>query len=349
MKYQIGGTTIKFESLEWPVYKKYEIISVVDYVERQNRKARQQLLASVPDFYERIYEDLADIHVIVPDYEGHFEIYDPLEYKSSIVQCTMKIYRKAKLKQILDEIPDRNIIDWVSKYGLPYKTSRRLRLTIQGDEGDHNAADSLAGGTSYYESVMEKAFGRYVMFRQTFQVLMDEAINIQKGYIAYSRREKDGMFEAFNILVPSAQDEGFWEILNIGLEEDRKIKDDHLTEYLIKVLPGLISERLAGYLKFVSPALLSQPSETNPNEYMFKPTWKVFDLWTIMIVQIYEYISKNQKFKKCEWCGQEFVADEPRRKFCPVTYSIGGKRKIEQNVRSYCQNAHAVKKFRTDP
>ena len=261
----------------------------------------------------------------------------------------MKIYSKAKSRHILDEIPDRNIIEWVSKYGLPYKTSRRLRLTIQGDEGDPNSSDSHAGDAFYYEKLMEKAFGRYVMFRQTFQVLMDEAINIQKGYIAYSRREKNGMFEAFNFLVPSAQDEGFWEILNEGLEEDRKIKDEHLTEYIIKVLPGLISERLAGYLKFVSPALLSQPSETNPNEYMFKPTWKVFDLWTVMIVQIYEYIGKNQKFKKCQWCGQEFAADDPRRKFCPNTYYFNGHRNPIKNERSFCQNAHSVKKFRGKP
>ena len=149
--------------------------------------------------------------------------------------------------------------------------------------------------------------------------------------------------------MPSAQDEGFWEILNESLEEDGKIKDEHLTEYLIKVLPGLISKRLAGYLKFVSPALLSQPSETNPNEYMFKPTWRAFDLLTVMIVQIYEYIAKNQKFKKCEWCGQEFASDDPRRRFCPVTHYFNDHRNIIKNERSYCQNAHAVKKFRTDP
>ena len=353
--YQIGGAAIKLAELKCPVYKKYEIISVVKYVERQNENARQTLEIFVPDFLERINENFGDdTAIIVPDFSQLPEYYDPLEYKESIVQYTMKIYMDAETKGVRENISDENIKSWVEKYGLPYKTARKLRLGIQDDEGDNNDADSVSEGQFFYEKEMEKAFGHYAMFRETFCTLMKEAIGINKGYIAYSKKDSlnsgkavDEMLEAFNCMASSKQYDEILEILNDKLDEPTSVKNDRLFEVLENRLPGIISERLAGYLKFVSPALLVKPSEKDPqNHLLFEPSWQAFDLWTVMILQIYEYIARNQQYKTCLFCGLEFPSNDPKRKFCPNTIAFNGKKNPIKNARSYCQNAFAVKQYR---
>ena len=119
------------------------------------------------------------------------------------------------------------------------------------------------------------------MFRETFCTLMKEAIGINKGYIAYSKKDSlnsgkavDEMLEAFNCMASSKQYDEILEILNDKLDEPTSVKNDRLFEVLENRLPGIISERLAGYLKFVSPALLVKPSEKDPqNHLLFEPSW----------------------------------------------------------------------------
>lgn len=336
----IGGSEIGFDKLTWPVYPDYEIINIYDYVGRKDSNAQAKLYKYMPNFDDCV-NNLFDQFVIVPVGKNPSFNYEPLKYKTTIFSDIMKIFQQTDTQVSTDEVIANKALEFVKKYGLLYKTSRMSTLKIQGDEGKHNGSDAYSADAWILEKNMELALGEYTMLMQNFIVLMEEAINLGKGYMAYAYNDFGEMFETFNVLASNNYE--FVREQFFDEEVDFAKRDVNLMNNLKKYLPQILSERLAGYLKFISPALLVRYSE---EEYYFEPTWHVLDLWTVIIVQIYEYIAKNQTFKKCLFCGRLFASDSPKRKFCPVLMKVNGHDNILENERSYCQNAYAVKKFR---
>lgn len=340
--YQIGGSTVNFAALEWSVYENYEIINVVTYIEKQNKQAQQRLLNIEPNFYELVHEHLADVFVIVPNYQDPSSTYNPLNYKAAIMLALMKSCQTSGYLSV-DDFSDEQIIAWAREFGLPFNIPYYPHYNFGGMENELNDTDTLIGVPYRFERILYQAFDHYVMFRQSFQALMREAINLVKGYTAFSNNQYDEMIEAFSVLASSEDTAPMWDRLN-GVAADFPVAE--LNNYIRETLASLLSRHISGYLNFVSPVMLQTSSRANSSNIIFTPTWKVPNLWTALIVQLYESMIRNQPFKKCEYCGTEFEATDPRMRYCPRTQSVNGNVIVVKNERSYCQNMAKVKSFR---
>lgn len=322
--YLVGNSKIRVSPLAWPVYARYELVSMYKYLSRQNKKQLERFLKVRPNFYQEFLEDTGNEGIlIVPDYNSEVKEYDPLGKEPNLFLNFAQLYCEGNPPS------NETILEWVHKYGLPvYKPTDFVNNNEAFKVGSTDW-DSLLFPYLEYEQVLYSQSGGYAMFLETFIMLAEEMNNLFKAanFIFHSRGKEDATDLAIT-LSESYTHEKLLEPLGYGVT----IEESVLKDIIIK---GFIN-RVEKHITKLSAALNLEKVE-KPPYLAFIPTWQVPSLFSAIILQFYEYTFTNQNVKTCAHCGKLFNPTKSSQKYCPPSYL---------ELKSACKNAANQAKHR---
>lgn len=344
----IGNSWIKIDALEWPIFESYELISVSEYIERQDAKLQRSFHKGHPVFFELLQETLNDTTIIVPSgaLSKKTNDFKPCNQNMNLFISFTHLYDIEQLKYASNE----ELLKWIGNYGLPFKNATKNRISIVGDESTQSDIDYIIGRCFYLEKSLEESFGKYAMFRENFNALAEEASIL---FIAYEALKDESinvskLISTAITISNSGDDSNF--LCDLQPIEWNERKND-----VFNILLRSFQSRLNGYLNKISPLLLASPTkeifnkllphQKNDNEIKrteqslvtFFPSWRVPDLWTLMIILFYEHILSGELLRKCPTCGNLFYAHDRRMNFCPPDPAYYG-------TRSPCENNQPKKR-----
>ncbi len=336
--YYIGGELIKITPLNWPKYNKYTILNIDDYVKTQTSTQQNRFHLKHPDFFDKLVEEIGDpdySKIIVPDFSSPKTSYDPLESAPNLFNQFIQVY--------YNQATDEAILKFVRAFGLPFKTTGYYRTDHFKDAGSDNDSDRLIKSAAYFEKILEQEFGNYVMLKQTIDTLSKEANSLIRGYDAITNSEipPKTIYEIALDFELFETSESFWDFFHQtlnSLDTDHTAIDKALIQQAKDVLSQTFTKRMIGYLNKVSPSI--DLIQQNGKKDYFVPSWRIPDLWSVMMVQLYEYILSNQPIRYCLQCKTPFVQTHKGRLYCPPPDNYNS------STRSPCQNNAAVKRNR---
>lgn len=343
--FYVGGSRVRFTPFMWPVYKRYEIITMAEYGRRQNEEPVLPLDYRFRPRYSRylsgIIKHYSEYKIIVPDYSQPPRTYDVHGVNNLVTMF-------ARLHEFNKFVSDQDILGWVHTYGLPFQTTKG-RVTVTFNDYDYpELPDDCQRSDSLMEFELETFFGHYVMEPNTFSVLVAEthdilsAFNVlmNKEYTQNDRLKYSGWaFESLTRYLPSEVSKAY--------RQDIQAEWSYLerSTYCYGCLPMMIHHCLQVHLTKLTPSFVGKATKQSPF-LMFAPSWHIPDLWTALMLHIYNYIVTNQPTLTCPACGRAFFVTD-RQKYCPIQLDHDGKERLRYpGERSICQNKAAVAKSR---
>ena len=345
-KHNISNSLVKIDPLNWPVFEQYQIMSVGEYLERQDTKLLIKFKKRHPSFFEDIEENLGDTTLIVPGNKLS-------ENSAKLDSCNLNVNFFFKFSHLynpetLEYANDKAIVEWINFYGLPFKTATKLRVSIFKDESTQSDVDTVIGAYFSYEKALEEAFGTYVMFYENLLNLIEEASTLFQAHKILKLKKPDitKLVTLATTLTNSGEDSNF--LCDLQPSEYEKHQ-----QALFTILTASFRTRMLGYLNKISPSFLALPSSEvlkklppeQKNNWLagtqkplvtFLPSWRVPDLWTLMIILFYEYILSEEELRICDFCKKLFYAYDKRMIYCPPY-------PLYSSDRSACLNAAKVR------
>jgi len=295
-----------FFRISCPVFKSYDIKSIPEYIAYMEKETGKRLTPDDRSFLECQVNSLEHTYIIFPTSTELDRQYNPIYDTPDVFYGLVKVAKKNIAKS---EYVQKNILEWVTQYGLPYHTAFNTPATPVPE----SATAKVLLHANPIERFLESKFGTIGILVSSFLSL---TIDAEKTYVIYSDIfpvNQESLNSLYLATDPNVQLNRIEIERNPNIHTHTDVSKDIRTK-----LTSLLEQRINGYSSAVTLSLETHSLSKEPY-FQYSMVFNVPDLITAVWYQFYRIITETGNLRLCPDCNTFFANGRKGKTHCSTT------------------------------